>query len=196
MKKIMAVLSAMFVLACGMMMTGCDLNEAIESFVGPKDRWCETVFEYEADDETKSDLTCYLYYTESGVTAGTAGYKPEIELLPGLTIVAVADSTNKGASIIAENKYVMKTLKLGEKFNSDGEETSEGKFKMNQLLWTAICTIGDSDIPDTASKIVPEPISSKAAGEKYTELKELGDFQWKKILAKILIDKLLEEDTE
>ena len=30
MKKIMAVLSAMFVLACGMMMTGCELKEALE----------------------------------------------------------------------------------------------------------------------------------------------------------------------
>ena len=39
-------------------------------------------------------------------------------------------------------------------------------------------------------------ISSVRHIEKYTELTELGDFSWKKIIAQILIDKLLEEDTE
>ena len=67
---------------------------------------------------------------------------------------------------------------------------------MNSKLWTLICTLGDADIPDSASTTVPVPISSKADGEKYTQLKELGDFSWKQILAQILINKLLEEDTE
>ena len=49
MKKIMAVLSAMFVLACGMMMTGCELKEALENLVGPKDKWCEKEFTYKND---------------------------------------------------------------------------------------------------------------------------------------------------
>ena len=197
MKKILAVLSAMFVLACGMMMTGCEFKEALDELSGPKDRWCETVFSYEAKNGTKSDLTCHLFYSEKGVPANSnSKYKADIEIPAGLTILVVGDSTSEGLDIIAANKYVMKTLKQGASLNGDGEEVEDGKFKMNSTLWTLICTLGDSDIPNSASTTVPVPISTKADGEKYTELTELGDFSWKKILAQILINKLLEEDTE
>lgn len=194
MKKIMAVLSAMFVLACGMMMTGCELKEALEELAGPKDKWCETVFSYESENGTKSDLTCHLFYSEKGVPANSnSKYKADIEIPAGLTILVVGDSTSEGLDIIAANKYVMKTLKQGASFNADGKEVEDGKFKMNSTLWTLICTLGDSEIPNTAISTPPTPISSKAAAAEYTELTELGDFSWKKILAQILIDELLEE---
>ena len=142
-------------------------------------------------------MTCHLFYSEKGVPANSnSKYKADIEIPAGLTILVVGDSTSEGLDIIAANKYVMKTLKQGASLNGDGEEVEDGKFKMNSTLWTLICTLGDSDIPDSASTTVPVPISIKADGEKYTELKELGDFSWKQILAQILINKLLEEDTE
>ena len=82
------------------------------------------------------------------------------------------------------------------KLNVNGDTDAEGKFEMNETLWNLICVVGDSSIPDSASKNIPDPVANNAKGEKYTELKELGDFKWKKIIAQILIDKLLEEDTE
>lgn len=194
MKKIMTVISTMLILACGMIMTGCDLKEALENLVGPKDKWCETVFSYESENGTKSDLTCHLFYSEKGVLANSnSKYKADIEIPAGLTILVVGDSTSEGLDIIAANKYVMKTLKHGASFNADGEEVEDGKFKMNSTLWTLICTLGDSEIPDTATSTPPTPISNKSAGAEYTELTDLTGFSWKKIIAQILIDKLLEE---
>ena len=76
---------------------------------------------------------------------------------------------------------------------TDGEEVEDGKFKLNSTLWTLICTLGDSEIPDTATSTPPTPISNKSAGAEYTELTDLTGFSWKKIIAQILIDKLLEE---
>ena len=199
MKKIMAVLSAMFVLACGMMMTGCELKEALENLVGPKDKWCEKEFTYKTDDAENpqtSTITCYMFYSDKGIAAGTSGYKTDFTVPAGLTLVAIADSTNNAANVIGENKYVMKTLAKDAKLNGNGDTEAEGKFEMNETLWNLICVVGDSSIPDSASKSIPDPVANNAKGEKYTELKELGDFKWKKIIAQILIDKLLEEDTE
>lgn len=194
MKKIITTVSALLVLACGILFSGCDLKEALENLVGPKDKWCETVFSYESEGGITSDLTCYLFYSEKGVPANSNDkYKDDIEIPAGLTILVVGDSTSEGLDIIAADKYVMKTLKQGASFNADGEEVEDGKFKMNSTLWTLICTLGDSEIPDTATSTPPTPISRKADGEKYTELTEIGDFSWKKIIAQILVNKLLEE---
>ena len=103
MKKIMAVLSAMFVLACGMMMTGCELKEALENLVGPKDKWCEKEFTYKTDDAENpqtSTITCYMFYSDKGIVAGTSGYKADFTVPAGLTLVAIADKS-QGCTAVA-----------------------------------------------------------------------------------------------
>lgn len=191
MKKIVSLFLAVFL--CGIVATSCELKEILEDLEGPKDKWCETKLSYTTDGENPqtSELYCYLYYTEKGVEAGTKGYKTGITLQPGLTIVVTASSTNNAANVIGENKYVMKTLKNGRSYNLEGTET-DGKFTVNSTLWTLICNLVDREIPASASSQVCDPLNGDTKYAEYTELTELGDFNWKKVLAQILIDKLLE----
>lgn len=201
MKKIMTVLSAMFLLACGMMMTGCELKEALENLVGPKDKWCEKEFTYESDgdDKTVSTVTCYMFYSEEGTdSTKNPKYKDGIVIEPGLTLIVVGDTTNETANIIGENKYVIKNLPKGKKITSEGELDEDNGFSMNELLWNLICTLGDSDIPESASNRIPDPIANNSTGAKYQELTD-GSFNWSKIIKKILLQKVidkLEEDTQ
>ena len=190
MKKIMAGLSAMFVLACGMMMTGCELDDTLEDIVGPKNKWCKKTFDY-SNDTTTSKLTCYFYYTEEAVT--DSKLRDGIEIPAGLTVVAIA-STNDANNILSGNKYVIKTLKQGEKITDDAADNVNGKLTMNSALWTAICVLNPS-IPSSAKSTIPAAIN-KDSDVVYTELTDMSNFSWKNILAQILIDKLLEEDTE
>ena len=116
-----------------------------------------------------------------------------IEIPAGLTVVAVA-STNDANNILSGNKYVIKTLKQGEKITDDAADNVNGKLTMNSALWTAICVLNPS-IPSSAKSTIPAAIN-KDSDVVYTELTDMSNFSWKKILAQILIDKLLEEDTE
>ena len=111
MKKIMAVLSAMFVLACGMMMTGCE--DDVWEEVAPKDKWCvKKIDGYKASDEaTASSITCHMYYTEKEEYTGSKiNGDISSKIKPGLTIVIIPDPKSDLASKLTENKYLVVNL--------------------------------------------------------------------------------------
>lgn len=179
MKKIAKMLGALAVLACGFVFSGCE--NTLDDLVGPKDVWCNKVFEYESGEEV-SKVRCYFYYATKSTTMRLGNENTTIE--PGLTIAAV--SVKSDGSILAtlgENTFAITTLKEGVSYNSEGAEDSSGSFSIKSSLWTGICVLNPS-IPGTKSSAIPEYLQDRTKFD--------GTFDWSKITKQFLAQKLLD----
>ncbi len=194
MKKIMAVLSAMFVLACGMMMTGCE--DDVWEEVAPKDKWCvKTIEGYKASDEaTASSITCHMYYTEKEAYTGSKiNGDISSKIKPGLTIVIIPDPKSDLASKLTENKYLVVNLPKDKNydFETTGEENEEGekpfKVEMNDGLWSLFCLGNPTMVKEATTK--PDTILSMSSWSSVTDgweaLKE--NFSVKSLLKSLLL---------
>ncbi len=69
MKKMLKLLSAMAVLVCGLMMTGCVLDNDQKEVLGPNGVWCE--FKSQADNKDASKGTYYFKYVDGTETTAS-----------------------------------------------------------------------------------------------------------------------------
>lgn len=201
MKKILTVLAAVVALASGMIFTGCELEDELKNAVGPSGKWCEKDFEYKGSDEKTTELRVYMIYNETEYSNSKFEYKNKndndewvtVKTLPaGLTLVAVPKSGATPTTLtqaFGSNRYAIKTFAQGKGFSADGEEAADGKFKMSYTLWGAVCFLNPS-IPSSANSNPPDCVRTNS---DYTQLTDFSEFNWKKITAQILVDKLLTE---
>ncbi|MDE5899256.1 MAG: hypothetical protein K2H09_08360 [Treponemataceae bacterium] len=186
MKKAVSLYSTLIVLLCawgGALLAGCETNDS--PFTGPKDKWCEKDFTYE-----NTDFMCYFYYSDTGWKDGTVSnkiLKEGIEIGAGLTILIVPHSEGL-AGVLTKDQFAIKTFANGDKVEGEGEASSGKSFSVSETSWNLLCAANPS-LRSNAESTLPAAIQKNSP---YTQIGDYSTFSWKKILAEILVDKLLE----
>lgn len=202
-KKIAITVSALMVLS----LSSCALWEEIKkSVTAPTDEWLETdvSYSYKGND---LNCECYMIYTKEGYTNS----KLKNDLVPvlkeeGLTMVIIPEAESDNELLndvfgdVMDKKYIIKTWKLGDKISwnqnaeaadDDVESENDKGFKMSQGKWNLLHASlkfgAGMELEEDAS--LPSCLKSTST---WTPLTDLKNFSWKKLLAGILIDSLLE----
>lgn len=187
MKKIFYVLAA--ALALAIVCTGCSSDDT-DTFTG-KNTWLERDFTYTDSSSNQSRVACYFYYSDSAYT--NANMNTDITMNAGLTIVCVPSSDSTLNSSLG-NKFIYKNFAKGATINNDSDVSSDtsatlsGTFTVSDNLWTAFYayytlngTLEQTSLP-----------SQIKTGSGYTQLTDLTNFSWKKMLAQILVSNLVQ----
>lgn len=215
MKKAKKLFVAVMLVMTAFMMSGCALFDLFNS-VGPKNKWMEYDYTYTVDDGNGNKnsylFEVYMYYTDNDVALPDTmqdlvyrgfdenGEEKDIttRTLPaGLTIV-VNPSTNvtdtsilqQVLGITANNSYVVVPIKNGTSLDMTAEETGKGQalsgLKMGYTTWLTIslCTTEMDSVGKNGPSCMKEGSPTKPIAA--------ANFNWKKILAAIAIDKLME----
>lgn len=214
MKKASKILAVVFAALLVSLFSGCALLEMIkEKVTGPVDEW--TNFEVSMNyNNTQVDLDVYCMYVKDGFTHKSmkTGYTFDKE---GLAIIVAPyiDSQEEAEKTEDEKAAYAAILKefFGDEFNtsylykfwekdeavifnkdSEGNIKEDGKaIKMSQTAWNLIYAGSKYgagvEIDDEAGLPFCLNVKSKA----YTEYELNKDEMWKKILAAIILNKLL-----
>lgn len=197
MKKISMILSALMLLMCGLMFTGCDEED---SLLGPLDTWC--TLPLTATIEGNETVVGYLalVYSESGLSNASnseGSLKSAISVQPGLTMVAwkTYDGSGDTASVLkalTSNQYVIKTFPKSETTTvNDGDDSSDSVIiKASRTKWTALYLAKGALRNSENQKKHPAAPTPIANGGSWTELTDLSNFSWKNILKSYLINLL------
>ena len=191
MKKTSIFLAALLA-ACAFLFTGCGLLDEIT----PVDEWEMKSVDYSVPGGTVA-MDCYVIYTENGYKtkyADKSGSKLTFE--PGLTILAFPDADadsellDSAISGLTDKSYIVKTFPVNSDVEIVDEDAEEGTpkktFKMSKAKWTLLyASLNWNEKKST-------PVLDISAGQKYSQLTDLGDFSWNKLLKTILINKLLD----
>lgn len=200
MKKTFLLFSAMAMLLCGMIFTGC--NDDDDDFFGPSNTWCEAPITKtnEAGEKTVIGYLNAIYCDEDYTSTETKSncLKNGTTLKAGITVLIrlnpdATETTNLAGTVLSglsENKYIMKT------FEKDTEtETGTGEQKVNikgsKGLWKAAYIFND-DLHDLDGQQdlpkAPAPVCNSSSYSDVTET--LTDFSWKTLLKEYLISTL------
>lgn len=200
MKKTFFLFSAMAMLLCGLIFTGC--NEDDDDFFGPSNTWCEAPIT-KTNDAGEKTIIGYLnaIYCDEDYTSTetkTNCLKKGTTLKAGITVLIrlnpdATEQDNLTGTVLSglsKNKYIMKT------FEKDTEtETGDGEQKVtikgSKGLWKAAYIFND-DLHDSDAQLdlpkAPAPVCNSSSYEDVTET--LKDFSWKTLLKEYLISTL------
>ena len=198
MKKLTKLFLAAAVLACGLVLTGCAAaNNIKEAFTAPKDTWFRRTVEYTNKAGSKTNLYVYMCYSDSGYTADDM--KSGINLESGLTVVVTTVNSADASNVITgltNGKYIIKNFSdktatelddaVDDENETDTSKKGKKSFKMSTTKWNWM--YNTVTLEKQNGTITPLKDDSP-----YTELTDLSNFSWKKIMASYLLDKLLEE---
>lgn len=192
MKKIATLLSILLLTVCALTFTACD-----EIFEATYDTWYEREVEYQGDSGS-IQLNFYCIYSKNGIKPGSEKLKQnpfgdETQGLPaGLTVVCrpFTNSSNESLNIIGdgftENNYLIKNWP-----SLDGIETEkEGvikTFDSSKGTWKSIILFGGVHYGS-----MPSCLKATTEGNKITPM-NLANFNWKKVMAQIIVNKYLSE---
>ncbi len=200
MKKTFFLFSAMAMLLCGLIFTGC--NEDDDDFFGPSNTWCEAPITKtnEAGEKTIIGYLNAIYCDEDYTSTETKTncLKKETTLKAGITVLIrlnpdATEQDNLTGTVLSglsKDKYIMKT------FEKDTEtETGDGEQKVtikgSKGLWKAAYIFND-DLHDSDAQLdlpkAPAPVCKSSSYEDVTET--LKDFSWKTLLKEYLISTL------
>lgn len=200
MKKTFFLFSAMAMLLCGLIFTGC--NEDDDDFFGPSNTWCEAPITKtnEAGEKTIIGYLNAIYCDEDYTSTETKTncLKKETTLKAGITVLIrlnpdATEQDNLTGTVLSglsKDKYIMKT------FEKDTEtETGDGEQKVtikgSKGLWKAAYIFND-DLHDSDAQLdlpkAPAPVCNNSSYEDVTET--LKDFSWKTLLKEYLISTL------
>lgn len=200
MKKTFFLFSAMAMLLCGLIFTGC--NEDDDDFFGPSNTWCEAPITKtnEAGEKTIIGYLNAIYCDEDYTSTETKTncLKKETTLKAGITVLIrlnpdATEQDNLTGTVLSglsKDKYIMKT------FEKDTEtETGDGEQKVtikgSKGLWKAAYIFND-DLHDSDAQLdlpkAPAPVCNSSSYEDVTET--LKDFSWKTLLKEYLISTL------
>ena len=193
MKKIFSLLSAALLFAGSVAFTGCDeANEIFDEVLENKGVWFEYNVQY-GDEGSESSLICYVLYSDSEYKNNDLSSKAaENQTLPaGLTLVVKNDSGNPVGQL-ANNTYAIHTFEKGKKVSeattTEGDDlTTFSKFEVGSGLWNAFYLYNVKTLKRTTG--VP-PVLLKSMQNTFTPI--TSGFKWKKVLAQMLVDGLLE----
>ena len=185
MKKFLTMMTAAAVLLCGLVLTGC--SNGNNPFLAPKDTWFRRQINYTNNSGQSTTLYAYFCYSDNGFT----GAESSVAIQPGLTVV-VTTINNTNNTIINEltaSKYVLKTFSNTSNTvvggtTADGTDTETKSFKMSYTKW---CWMYNLIRMDQQNGTIT-PLKDDSG---FTELTDLTNFSWKKIMAEYLLDTLL-----
>lgn len=195
MKKFTKILSAAALILCTLTLLGCrDLKEA---FSAPKDTWFRRTVEYTNKNGDKTDLYVYMCYSDTGYSADDLSSDALAKMKSGLTVVVTAKTevdTNPVISGLTRGKYIIKNFSdttSTELDDSDDDTNSTGKqtFKMSTAKWNWMYNLIALDKQNGTIT----PLRDDANYSEVTEIADLENFSWKKIMASYLLDNLLGE---
>ena len=194
MKKFTKILGVAALLLCGLALTGCrDLKEA---FSAPKDTWFRRTVEYTNKDGQETDLYVYMCYSDTGYSASDLSSAAEAKMKSGLTVVVTAKTeadTNSVIKGLTRGKYIIKnfsdtTSTELDDSDDDSEKTGKKSFKMSTTKWNWMYNL----IALEKQNGTITPLKDDADYSEVTDLADLKNFSWKKVMASYLLDNLLE----
>lgn len=130
MKKMLKLLSAMAVLVCGLMMTGCLLNDDEKEILGPNNVWCEfrnASDNNENETKEKNKGKYYFKYVDATKTFSIAFF-PNDETLIGK--FSEAAGGKKG--------YYLREFVNGSAVDETEDENIKLAYKMSQSKWIGL----------------------------------------------------------
>lgn len=171
MKKMLKLLSAMAVLVCGIMMTGCVLDNEQKEVLGPNGVWCE--FKSQADNKDASKGTYYFKYVDG---TDTTASKFSIAFVPAkdTDIARAFNALTTGGN---KTGYYLKEYTGGEE-----KADEELGFEMTQGKWIIfyMYKLKKSSLPANVESI---NFSSVAENVKST----WDGLTWKQLLKNIVL---------
>ncbi len=176
MKKTFKLLSALLVLLCGIILSGCQ-----HSIVADEDTW------YKTSTSVKDvDVDVWFYYSTSDLTLNTYDGSKEVKTTydPGLTIVAIPDYP--GVTTYAVKHFGRSDSE--EEINDD-EETGTVKIRANGSFMDLLYIKFKSDFKASATASAPAELSKKSYQSVENISKLTDQFQglgWKSILKEIV----------
>ena len=197
MKKFMTLISALVILGCGIVFSGCEEgDEIVNELAGPTQTWCSMPIEYKnADDSLSSaNLYAHFYFTSTDVNStstAAAALKKGTTIPAGLTIVVTAASDASSViSGLTNNAYIMKTYPLDQEVAADDTDSS---FKVtgSREKWSAIYWMkSELRQADNQSKNPPSQLSNNGSGTNLEWDSIKDQFSWKRLLANYLLNSL------
>ena len=179
MKKLSVLFSVLAVLGISLMFAGCSNDDGEQLFT---DQWLEKEISY----EDKGTLTAYCYYSSDGSYKGKA-LKDGVEIKKGLNVVLTSSTSIDGLGSLSNTKFAFKNFEEGEQAESEGKTNLVNPTAWNTLVAASVLLESKNKKMTTSS----EPQCIKATDHTYTLITDVENQSWKKILALILIEKLL-----
>ncbi|MBR1537609.1 MAG: hypothetical protein IJ630_11815 [Treponema sp.] len=192
MKKILSILMAGLLLLSASLVTSCS-EEDVE-YLAPSGTWCEMPVDWDGDGS--SNMYVYMIYNDSTISGETGSAKllTTKTFESGITMVVFAKANIESLNLNA-GSYIVKTFpKDSDTTNLDDNDTS-WSFKGSRAKWAAIYW-SKSALRDTSNQLAhplaPTPITNgnKGTYAELTDLTELKNFSWKKLLANYLLNSL------
>lgn len=199
MKKMLKLLAVAAMIACGLMMTGCqEGDEILNELAGPTQTWCNMPISYSNSNggETAA-LYVHFFYSDTEVKSTSTSanaLKKDITIPAGLTIV-ITSANNDQSSVIAgltANAYIMKTFPKDQEvaIGDNGEADPDGfKITGSREKWSAIYWM-KKDLRDNQEKNPPSQLSNGGAGTNLDWETIKNQFSWKRLLADYLLGSL------
>ncbi|MCR5436742.1 MAG: hypothetical protein K6E97_06735 [Treponema sp.] len=195
MKKIATLLSILLMTACALTFTACN-----ELFEATYDTWYEREVEYQGDNG-EIQLNLYTIYSKNGIAPSAANklknnpFGNDVVGIPaGLTVVcrpftnASSTTLNAIAEGLTDKHYLIKNWPVDSTINLDEEvEGAKNKFNLTNSTWTTIMLFGGVHYGS-----MPTCLKNTTEGNELTPW-DTDNFNWKKLMAQILIDKYLSE---
>lgn len=158
MKKTFFLFSAMAMLLCGLIFTGCDKDE--DDFFAPKDTWVykkssttDYSFEYkwksgktEGSEETEKtiNLDAYIYYASQEKTLSVG--QTELNLKEGINLILLPVSETQNETLkdllnaadvnALNNIYIFKSY--GKTVNAEDDSSKEKSIEVGTVLWNIV----------------------------------------------------------
>lgn len=187
MKKTSKLLAILLGAVSLFMFSGCALFERVSELMGPTDKFFYYEYPYDYDGSTIY-FTCYMVYSENGKNFNKAGKTLSVD--PGFTIFAVPSISPRREinpiedlfGVVMDEYYIKKYFAKGEQISlQDNEGTSKGGFTTSKTTWAIIY---NSVQMEDCGNSVPSELTGR------TELTDLQNFKWEKLMYLIAINKL------
>ncbi|MBR5647063.1 MAG: hypothetical protein IKX23_10535 [Treponema sp.] len=194
MKKIATLLSILLLTVCALTFTACD-----ELFEATYDTWYEREVEYQGDNGS-IQLNFYCIYSKNGITPSTSNklknnpFGDDVVGLPaGLTVVCrpFTDSSSQALAAIGDgitkDNYLIKNWPSLNNIQTESEEGVIKSFDSSKGTWKSIILFGGVQYGS-----MPTCLKATTEGNKITPV-NASNFNWKKIMAQIIVNKYLSE---